>query len=250
MEQTEHSAGPDPAIITRIQNLLKMTEENGCTENEAAVALQHAYRLMQKHNLEMADVETTSRHYVTEEEADPGLDFGRPQAWAPPIASALARLYGLVVISRGRPYGRKSVVFIGEPTNAKTASVQFLWIIEQAKRLVKARWDAQPRRDGSGYTLFENSYFVGFKEGIIYQIALLIREREARTAGEDDKRMTAIVAVRNQEAEEYMKEQYPDLGKAAKARAPRAINPSAYVSGATDGMKATLDRTEPLGAQR
>ena len=43
-------------VIDRIEQLLKRTTENGATQAEAEQAVAYAQKLMDKHNLELADV--------------------------------------------------------------------------------------------------------------------------------------------------------------------------------------------------
>ncbi|MGY8976296.1 MAG: DUF2786 domain-containing protein, partial [Alphaproteobacteria bacterium] len=49
------------SILNRIQKLLKMSTENGASENEAMLAADKAQKLLQEHNLSIADIKDDSQ---------------------------------------------------------------------------------------------------------------------------------------------------------------------------------------------
>jgi len=48
------------SILKRIQKLLKMSEDNGASENEAMLAAKKAQELLSEHNLSRADIQDDS----------------------------------------------------------------------------------------------------------------------------------------------------------------------------------------------
>ena len=49
------------SVLNRIQKLLKMSTENGASENEAMQAADKAQKLLQEHNLSIADIKDDSQ---------------------------------------------------------------------------------------------------------------------------------------------------------------------------------------------
>ena len=76
-------------ILKRIQKLLKMSEDNGASENEAMLAAQKAQELLSEHNLSRADIQDDSQVEPIERET---YDAERDN-WQGWIQSATAKLY-------------------------------------------------------------------------------------------------------------------------------------------------------------
>lgn len=164
----------DDSIIQKIQKLLNMTVENGCTPAEAAHAAAKATEFMQRHGLSLFDVEAkTYGEQVTQEHRD--LEWERLPSWVYSMAGAVARPNGCdYVVSQRREQRRDAhgwavyrnsrpvivttnrLKFIGHTTDVKVVAYLYdtlskaLWVqsAKDCKRigrsgasLAKARWD-------------------------------------------------------------------------------------------------------------
>ena len=77
------------SILKRIQKLLKMSEDNGASENEAMMAASKVQELLKEHNLSLSDVKDDSEHEPIDRE---NFDLGK-ENWRAWIAQATAKLY-------------------------------------------------------------------------------------------------------------------------------------------------------------
>ena len=59
-EQEKEMTDEKENILNRIQKLLRMSIENGASENEAMQAADKAQKLLQEHNLSIADIKDDS----------------------------------------------------------------------------------------------------------------------------------------------------------------------------------------------
>ena len=116
-------------VVDKIRKLLRLARDQGATENEAAVALGMAQRLMMQHNI--TDVE--EERFV---EAIKGewMNVDRGDDWEAVVSSAVAALFNCRVLIRRR---EGSYQFVGKPENVEVCGDTFLWVCSQIEVLYK-----------------------------------------------------------------------------------------------------------------
>ena len=104
------------SILKRIQKLLKMSEENGASENEAMMAASKVQELLKEHNLSLSDVKDDTEQEPIDRE---NFDLGK-ENWRGWIAQATAKLYfcSMFQTTKYENYKRvKKSVFVGRKSN-------------------------------------------------------------------------------------------------------------------------------------
>jgi len=149
--------------IDKIRKLLRLAKGSS-NENEAAVALAAAQRLMLQHDID--NVEEVAEQPAVWGEWMTGVDF--KDKWERVLLSAVATLYNCRVIFRTRS---GHVRFAGKSENIEACEVTLVWVRDQVNTLYKQALVAFKQRTG-GYTKQEymNFYF-SFKEACALRIS-------------------------------------------------------------------------------
>lgn len=117
-------------IRDKIKKLLALANDKGASENEAAVALEFATKLMMQHGIEQAEL-NEMKAQVKEGE---WFDFDK--RWHVIVGQAVGRLYGV------KPLGKSSAGhnfrFVGRPDNLEAANATVVFVAEQIEALYKA----------------------------------------------------------------------------------------------------------------
>ena len=132
------------SILKRIQKLLKMSEDNGASENEAMLAAKKAQELLSEHNLSMSDIkDDTQVEPIERETYDAEKDNW--QGW---IQSSTAKLYFCQFFSKtgvDSNYKRVSkAVFVGRKSNRIVAKSMCDYFINTVKRLAEKEFETVP----------------------------------------------------------------------------------------------------------
>ena len=244
------------AIIQRIQKLLAMTTERGCTPAEAAHAAAKAQEFMQRYGLSMFDVEAkTYGEKVEEEHRD--LEFERVPAWVCKMAGAVARPNGCeYVLSWIRRGKRRTncLKFIGHTTDVKI--VAYLY-----QSLSKALWRQsagdckQLGRGGASLAKARWDYMRGAACAIEQRLTEEAKrfEQSAGSAIEPFASGPAVngamVLVKNKAVEEYMAKEFPDLKTVHHRGSPRdhAAEQAGIAAGRSIPIRKGLERGEAQG---
>ena len=132
------------SILKRIQKLLKMSEENGASENEAMLAAQKAQELLSEHNLSRSDIQDDSQVEPIDRET---FDAERDN-WQGWIQSATAKLYFCQYFSKSgvdSSYKRiNQAVFVGRKSNRIVAKSMCDYFINTVKRLADKEFESVP----------------------------------------------------------------------------------------------------------
>jgi hypothetical protein len=121
-------------VIAKVQKLLRMTENKGCSEAEAQNALARASKLLFEHNLSMDDVkgsfgerdeefieeDVVSLHQWTQEEQ---------------LCYSICTDFFFVQGYLSRHVGRKTLIFFGTPANVQTAKFVYYSLGAAMERL-------------------------------------------------------------------------------------------------------------------
>lgn len=181
------TTSPVDGIIEKIQKLLAMTTENGCTESEAANAALLASKLLVQHKLEMSDVLKAS-FAKGEVEAVSGSGKVKDNvstAWAIGIAKRVAKLSFCQVF--GVPSGFEFVGFADDVQVATALMDHFMLygaaVMNQARDMDWATFKkAKPGVRYQGIK-FRGEFLTGFGMSVSTRLEseILIREAALRT---------------------------------------------------------------------
>lgn len=127
------------SILERIQKLLRMSEENGASYNEAMMAAQKAQELLQEHNLSLSDVDKDDGVVEPIGSEDFELDRDKWKAW---ITAATARLYFCTTYTNKKlnkeTYQWSRVrTFVGRESNRKIAKSMCDYFINAVVRMAE-----------------------------------------------------------------------------------------------------------------
>jgi hypothetical protein len=160
------------SILKRIQKLLKMSQENGASENEAMLAANKAQQLLSEHNLSMSDIkDDTEVEPIDKESVDVARDNWR--GW---IQSATAKLYFCQMYTSSdvdANYRRvKKATFVGRKSNRIVAKSMCDYFISTVIRLAENEFKTVP---GSKSAI--NRMKQAFKLGCASRLSKRLKDR-------------------------------------------------------------------------
>lgn len=106
------------SVMGKIRKCLALSESSN--ENEAAAALQHAYKLMEKYGISLNDIELSQ----IEEIMSASFKVQKPPVYYCHLAKGIADIFGCETILV-RKWASSRIVFIGLGFNAEVASYAF-----------------------------------------------------------------------------------------------------------------------------
>jgi len=167
------------SILKRIQKLLKMSTENGASENEAMLAADKAQKLLQEHNLSIADIKDDSQaEPIDSEDTEVDRDL-----WKGYIRNATAKLYFCTTYTTMKldtHYKRvKVITFVGRKSNRMVATEMCKYFINTVDRLAAEEFKEVP---GNRATI--NRMAHAFKQGAASKLSTRLRERYQEIAPE------------------------------------------------------------------
>ena len=167
------------SILNRIQKLLKMSTENGASENEAMLAADKAQKLLQEHNLSIADIKDDSQaEPMDSEDVEVDRDL-----WKGYIRNATAKLYFCSTYSTMKldtHYKRvKVITFVGRKSNRMVATEMCKYFINTVNRLADEEFREVP---GSRASI--NKMAHAFKQGAASKLSSRLRKRYEEIAPE------------------------------------------------------------------
>ena len=156
----------DDRIKRRIRGLLSKTVDRGVTEAEAMLAAAKAAELMEKYDLDQADLEEAVEGIgAAELHIDPALSDA---LWR--IGNAIAELCTCRFLVY--PRTRKKVEFVGYDTDREIAA----YLMEICARALKDEADLEDRRNGLFRHNIRLRKRLGFIEGMTTRLAERIRK--------------------------------------------------------------------------
>tara|TARA_R110000744_G_scaffold37459_1_gene85818 strand:- start:418 stop:1161 length:744 start_codon:yes stop_codon:yes gene_type:complete len=160
------------SVLKRIQKLLQMSQENGASENEAMTAADKAQKLLQEHNLSIADIKDDSQaEPVDSEDVEVDRDI-----WKGYIRNATAKLYFCQTYQSNKldKYYKKVKVttFVGRKSNRMVATEMCKYFINTVDRLTVEEFRKVP---GSRIDINKMSH--AFKQGAATRLARRLREK-------------------------------------------------------------------------
>ena len=226
-------------LLSRIQNLLNKTVQNGATEAEAATFMAAAQRLMDEHNIALAEVVSRS--------ADDSI-FAQSDAWTADTAhshfvSCLPIVEHVFVVKtivwKTVHKGSRSTFIIkvfGDPTNTENAT----WAINFLGPIFRRLWDSYRVRNKAKTSEMQGYYF-GLVDGFM---AKLEQQRA------DDRRLqigsSHALALLSSRLDQAFATAFPQLAQIVK----QAECGDAYGQGLKDGADINLARSSEKSEPR
>lgn len=203
-------------ILERIRALLAMGGDTS-SEHEAAIALKRARKLMDDHQVTLADIENIKDDDLGSSEYD--LGSTRQQRWVTRLAINVAKLNDCIVTYAARRRGEnKRYQFKGFKEDAGMCEFMLVYLVDTCNRLYQRDKD----KLGLYGTADKNDFLRGLAAGIIDRIKDMIEERNQAQAS--DGRSLVLIKMAVVEAE-FGKEKYRNV----KVRS--AANHNAYSAG-------------------
>jgi Protein of unknown function (DUF2786) len=169
-------------IVEKIRKLLRLSRDKGATENEAAVALAMAQRLMLEH-----DIKNVEEHVEVHAVLGEWMNVDRGELWEQYVAGAVAKLYNCRVVQRTQ---EGSYRFVGKPDNIEICSDTFLWVCGQVEVLYKETLREYRRKlDKRGRANLRRS----FKEACSVRINQRVNEIVAKARNDIPAHMALVV---------------------------------------------------------
>lgn len=256
------------STIAKVQKLLNMTGEKGASENEIAVAMMMAHKLMDKHHLSEADLAAATDPIAALDNAE--MDEFRSfvgkalSAWESGLASfvqkfvggakcymdkelRVIREYGIVQFDpkTDEPRYGKSYVFFGVAEDAAIAKHLFDELRTLIATMATTRWGKVYKGEGA-------SYCQGFVAGLFNHLKkAIVQEREqAKLPGNStalmvmEKRSDLIEAKQDKADEWIRKEKGIHLRKGGGQAGSRVgFDHSAHSQGVVDGQNTDVSAT-------
>ena len=160
------------SILKRIQKLLKLSVENGASENEAMQAADKAQKLLQEHNLSIADIKDEDQvEPMDSEDVEVDRDL-----WKGYIRNSTAKLYfckTYTTMKLDRHYRRiKVITFVGRKSNRLVATEMCKYFINTIERLTAEEFKAVP---GSRASINKMSH--AFKQGAASRLSKRLNDK-------------------------------------------------------------------------
>jgi len=160
------------SILKRIQKLLKMSIENGASENEAMLAADKAQKLLQEHNLSIADIKDDSQaEPMDSEDVEVDRDL-----WKGYIRNATAKLYfckTYTTMKLDKHYRKvKVITFVGRKSNRLVATEMCKYFINTIDRLAIEEFKEVP---GSRASINKMSH--AFKQGAASRLSKRLNDK-------------------------------------------------------------------------
>lgn len=180
----------DPAaekVLLLISKLLKVQEGKGATEAEAALAAEHVQRLLQDHQLTLAQVEATSGAVATGKRAKAELDLSAARPWQAYLMASLAennfclhRTY--LTAGAGK---RKRHLLVGREVNVRATRETYVYLERELRR----------RMADAGYQVAHGNRYdpdgTNFLDGAVERLRDRLGERRRQREAESQAREAA-----------------------------------------------------------
>ncbi len=220
-------------LLAKIQGLLSKTVANGATEAEAATAMSAAQRLMDQHNIALAEIVGRSD--------DAGI-FGETTAWTSDTAHShfvsaipiVEKVFAVKAVLKRLVYpGGKTaevrILLFGDPSNVEPAT----WALNFLGPTFRRLWDAYRIRTRAKTAEMQGYYF-GLVDGFLGKLDEQRADLERTQIGSANA--LALLADRLDQA---FAAAYPQAGKVVKKYDGDG---DAYADGCRDGRDINLAR--------
>jgi hypothetical protein len=245
----------DSKIVERLQALLNKTTENGCTEAEAQTAMEAAQRIAIKHNLDLAQVLSSSK-----DDKSGGLETDRVdlqdakcskrRPHHDPIASVLMAVFDVQFIWVGgynNPYGLK-VCIIGEKTDVALATYCWQWLCELFPKLYKDFTKSEGLTPQESHNdIRRKSFFMGLAMGMKESNR---RQRCEVQKGADGESFALVLVKKEEIVNARAAQEFPRLKQVDMGKRERKFDHHALGRGVQKGREIHLNCGLTAGANR
>ena len=217
-------------VIEQVQKLLALSKSGN--EHEAALALAKAESLLEKHRLDMTQIEMmTGQKEAIIQDDDPIFDSEKISQWESKLAHGVAYLYGCTTI---RLSGQQ-IKLIGRASDIMFVRYLVMYITMELFRIA-APLLYKKRKD------YKDSWFLGATDMIIKRLTQAKAE-----AQETFNNPFAVATVNNRanEALDKLKELYPNC-TFANVKPTKKISSEAYYAGQDAGRNIKLSQDKKL----
>ncbi|MGC4070894.1 MAG: DUF2786 domain-containing protein [Polyangiaceae bacterium] len=215
-------------VISKVKKLYALAEAN-TSENEAAVAIAAAEKLLQQYRLSRADVDVHSEGDLERptEDVEPIETFAsRIPMWQQVLVGALASHYGCVTY-QARSTAQTAIRVVGCPSDVRLFRLQY--------SRVKAQIDRLTMKNGLGKG---RSYCDSYRKGLV----VVVHERLSATRAEVRQAATSTALVKLDERENLAAKTLFDTHANLRAARPTPMRVYAdgYQAGKNDGHQIGL----------
>jgi len=197
-------------IRDRIRKLLRLARDKGASENEAAVALSLANKLMLEHNIEHVGEEEEETRVVHGSR----MDVDRDERWESFIASATAKLFNCRSVMWK---GTGAHAFVGRAENVAICEETFPWICEQVEALYKEGLKAFKNEVGGLNRATRADFRKTFKEACAIRIYRRVAEIVAANRGNIPEHKALVVIDQSlAQADDLLQKQGVSQGRALR----------------------------------
>lgn len=211
------------SIISKIKNLMKLTEEgSGASDNEVQIAMLKARELMAKYNISISETQDVSNR--TFQVFDTGILYNqRYSVWKLPLAKVIAKYHTCSVVSlKFERKQSREVRFVGEGENPEIVATIFKSIVPYLEFKIYAIHDKYSHYNSKDRYILSDSYVKGFIDGL---------KKHYDSQNESDPGM-AIMVTTPQSVSDYIK----TLKKTKVQTGGKPIDKSHYNKGYEDGF--------------
>lgn len=182
-------------IISKIKKLLAMTEANGCSSEEAAVAIAHAQLLMAKYDVELTELSEEEK-VIIEDKFSMGTKS--VSSYQRLLACSLAPHFAVRVIICTRGDRSQIMNIVGDKIRAAIFKETYLFAYKAFQQQWQAYYKTLSKSEITDIGDIRGSYLKGFVDGITNELQ--------RSENEN-----AIVLKENPEIKDYISEHFPCL---------------------------------------
>lgn len=222
---------PTEKQLARIKKMLALANDAGATEGEREAALHHATKLLQKYNMELADLPANQQDEAREEQK---VTISADK-WARSLANSVASLFFCnYFFMRTGTAGRDHHCFIGRQSNVVTAMHMCEYLIKSIKKEATKRYRSPTSPEG-------RSFCVGAVNMIRRRVDdMKVSGAEAATPG--TAMVLANVYQLEHDANEKWLEQKGITLRTEKPRTDNSLRADAYHSGRAHGRTVSLNQ--------
>lgn len=213
-------------VLNKVRALLSKTLDNGCTENEAAIALQMAEKLMQEHEIDEADLKLDDEKAIIE-----CSDMRDPQNIRWKICYFISKFTETCTFGN-----KKYIKFVGLKSDVDFA----LWLTETLTAFIQAQlksymWSkGYQKLQGAQRNRVINSFVIGCCSRINTNLRSMIEARKV-TANS-----TALVVAKQALIDDVIKDL--NIGKADKRGRKHKLYGDIFSDGQKAGDSASFGR--------
>ncbi len=222
---------PKTSIIKKIQKLLTLANNKGATKAEAENAMSMAQRLMIKHKISMANIDTSEKSnfdikhesYFKRSATNPADDF---------IMNILQEFYNIRVIYRaGR--GSSEIILIGTPEDIEIAK----YIHEYLRNIFFKLWNEYKKTD---LRANRKSFYFGVYNGFSAKMRTAQAEEKAKASKKRQDQYDIVLVNTKEAISKYVSNTFKNLYTSRARRG--SVDCNSYDAGKARGSNISINK--------